>query len=354
MTHTIAVPSRALLIETLSGLPFVEAAAIYGSAARGDMEPHSDIDLLLLCSSGRKRDVLDGVHTSLSCEFSKLSVALYSMHELEFLNRAHSLFLLHLKREADILFDRDGRFSALLSNFSEKASYRSDFVESLSLLDPLRTAVARSPNHLHRLSYAYSLFRVFGVYLLAERQIFEFSKSRMASCLSREYPSAREAISMLSELRVLNSNFFSGGVRFSSERARRGRSLQDYIYCLSDLTAVPTPITERSFREAVEEFAANAASQQHANYKLRTWFLLLVYDGLNLYRGSCGQQPLTSLDAGELEQMSSVRLPSVVRTAVAKGLGCIRDYRCKYFLNSKTKISTVSATEVLCKLADEV
>jgi hypothetical protein len=60
------------------------------------------------------------------------------------------------------------------------------------------------------LSYVYSLFRVFGVYLLALKGEYEFSKSKMVLSLSREYPNSRLAVLTLSELRTLNANFFAG------------------------------------------------------------------------------------------------------------------------------------------------
>jgi predicted nucleotidyltransferase len=354
MTQNLAaVRSRTTLVERLRDIPFLDAAALYGSVARGDMEPHSDIDLLLLCSSGRKRALLEIAEPSLSGEFTKLSLALYSHQELEFLGRVHSLFLLHLKREAKILIDRAGYLGALLSNFRPKPSYKSDFVESLALLDLLRMKVARSPNDLHRLSFVYSLFRVFGVYLLAERGIFEFSKSKMAACLSREYPHAHHAISMLSELRVLNSNFFSGGGNMLAPGWLGSDSaLQGCLSGLCRLVEAPSYVIERPYREAIAEFSAAAADHQRLNYKLRTWFLLLAYDGLNLYLRSVGLPPLISLETAALEKVLSEPLPSQVANAALQTLSCIRDYRLRYFLNKDAKVSADWASQVLCALAD--
>jgi hypothetical protein len=195
------------------------------------MELHSDVDVLLLCASGQKRAVYEFAHRALSNEFPKISLTLYTDDELNFLSRSGSLFILHLKREAEILFDCRGFVQRLLSSFREKESYRHDFVDSLSLIDPLRTKVAGAPNQMHRLSYVYSLFRVFGVYLLAERHIFEFSKSKMTLQLREEYPSARDAISLLSNLRTLNSNFFTGGMP-ASESVTDWPPLEDYASAL--------------------------------------------------------------------------------------------------------------------------
>ena len=50
------VPYR--FIERLKALPFVEAIYLYGSRARGDHSPRSDIDLAVLCPSASQKDWL--------------------------------------------------------------------------------------------------------------------------------------------------------------------------------------------------------------------------------------------------------------------------------------------------------
>jgi predicted nucleotidyltransferase len=45
-------------IDRLKGLPFVEAIYLYGSRARGDHSPRSDIDLAIFCPSASQKDWL--------------------------------------------------------------------------------------------------------------------------------------------------------------------------------------------------------------------------------------------------------------------------------------------------------
>jgi len=45
-------------IDRLKALPFVEAIYLYGSRARGDHSPRSDIDLAILCPSASRKDWL--------------------------------------------------------------------------------------------------------------------------------------------------------------------------------------------------------------------------------------------------------------------------------------------------------
>lgn len=356
MTPSLAATHvRAIIADLLRDIWNVEAAALYGSVARGDVEPHSDIDLLLLCQAGQKRALMEMLEPSLSREFPKLSLNLYSRHELTFLNRSSSLFLLHLKREADILLDRSGFITELLSNFRPKASYRADFLDSLTLLDPVKTRIEGSPNDLHRLSYVYSLFRVFGVYLLAAKGIFEFSKSRMADYLSREYPHARHAIAMLSQLRVLNASFFCGGPQgHAPEWLAVKNSFSPYAAALAELIDNPMPVLERSYGDGLREFVIAAAPFRRLNYRLRTWFLLLAYDGINLHCQRNGVAPMVSFQRQCIESMLSKPLPSSVANTARQVLDHVRDYRLKYFLSEGAKIKTESAIAGLQALAGEI
>lgn len=347
--------ARPLLTEILYEFPAIEAAALYGSVARGDAEAHSDIDLLVLCNGASKKAVFNEVKPALSHEFHRLSLTLYSRREFKFLDRAGSLFLLHLKRESIILFDRNGFLSTLLSRFQPKQSYRADFHESLALLDPLQAKVKNSPNEFHRLSYVYSLFRVFGVYLLAEKEIYEFSKSHMAAHLTREYPHLCNAIAALSGLRILNANFFSGGMHHTPTSYLEDKdSFAAFASALYRLVERPLHVAERSYAEAIAQFREASASFRALNYRLRMWFLLLIYDGLNLYRRNANILPITSFEPNSLEEMTLAPFPPSVTVAADETLNYIRGYSLKYFLGETAKMNAGRASAILENLAREV
>src|SRR5713226_309715 len=125
----------------------IDAAALYGSVARGDVEHHSDVDLLLVCQNRRKLPVIESIQRELGSLFERLSIAVYSHRELNFLNSVRSLFLLHLSREAVVLNDQSGFLTELLADFEPKKSYRADFQTSLALMDPLQMQVRDAPNN---------------------------------------------------------------------------------------------------------------------------------------------------------------------------------------------------------------
>jgi len=343
------------LSETLAEHPDVEAAALYGSVARGDVEAHSDIDVLVFCRRSRKLPIHDYLSTQLRYLGNRLSLVIYSEKEMQFLSAAKSLFLLHLSREANILFDKDGYFGNLLTTFTPKHSYKEDFVKSITLVDPLRSQVFGAPNQLHRLSYIYSLFRVFGVYLLAEGGIYEFSKDRMAKQLSVDFPSLVDEIHSLSMLRPLNSNFFSGGASQVSEGAPTCQpDLASNVGAIASLIGSSIQVKQLSYREAIEEFAETPDGSHSAlDYRLRMWFLLLVYDGLNLYLSARGEEELTDLKERSLAALVGPKNPRGIRDAARETIEYLRRYPMKYFLSEKSKISKENARRILLRLSNE-
>jgi hypothetical protein len=192
------------------------------------------------------------------------------------------------------------------------------------------------------------------VYLLAERNIFEFSKVKMTASLCHEYPQASGAIVSLSKLRVLNSNFFSGGtLQLPSDYFSPDGSLSDLASALSKLVNTNLEVSTRSYGEAVVEFARASLGFRILNYRLRMWFLLLIYDGLNLYRCKIGIPGLTSFSVNSLEEMAGATWPISVSDAATESLNHIRNYPLKYFLSEDAKINGERATHILQALAEE-
>jgi hypothetical protein len=269
---------------------------------------------------------------------------------MNFLVKAKSLFLLHLSKESIMLLDRTGWTTNLIRDFEPKESYDEDFKKSLELLSPLQTLVLHAPNQLHRLAYTYSLFRVYGVYLLAAKQIFEFSKARMAQSLMSEYARESEDIRSLSDLRVLNANFFSGG---ESTEVSLVPTIHDSIAALNRMVGLVGKVNERPYQDAVQEFLTAAMNYpMRLGYRLRTWFLLLVYDGVNLYSRDAGLRALTSFNEQPLVGlMNSEAVPEPVRRAATLGVEYLRNYPLKYFLLEDSKIPTNDACSCLLDLA---
>lgn len=85
-----------------------DTVLLFGSYARGDAGPGSDIDLLVLDEHSRR--IGSG---------AKLSVTVYTPKDFREMARHGSLFVLHLKREARVLADRRMILPGLLAEWVE-------------------------------------------------------------------------------------------------------------------------------------------------------------------------------------------------------------------------------------------
>lgn len=90
--------------------------ALFGSVARGDSSPTSDLDLLFVTREDRHRQVTRG----------NVTVYHYPWKDLKQSAQKGALFLCHLIREARALFDPEERLETLRETFQFKTSYDED------------------------------------------------------------------------------------------------------------------------------------------------------------------------------------------------------------------------------------
>lgn len=117
---------------------------LYGSVARGDHTPSSDIDLLQLV-----RDRTEHYQRG------RTSVAVYTDRDLQRMCEGGSLFALHLVTEGRILVDPRGVLSTILGSYRPPASNEPMWREikaASAILDATDEVVAANPIGLNRLA----------------------------------------------------------------------------------------------------------------------------------------------------------------------------------------------------------
>ncbi|MGB9724518.1 MAG: nucleotidyltransferase domain-containing protein [Chloroflexia bacterium] len=106
------------------------SVVLFGSVARGQVRPDSDIDLLVICRElptgiFRRREVLEPVRERLQEVLERLwDQGVYTdfvevIKTMEEAERTHLLYL-DMTEEAQILWDRDGFFAGILDRVRER------------------------------------------------------------------------------------------------------------------------------------------------------------------------------------------------------------------------------------------
>jgi hypothetical protein len=101
----------------------VSAVALFGSRARGNADPHSDVDILLVTTEPRTRHVSMG----------NISLYLYSWSYLKRRASAGDLFVGHIAKESRALYDPKNYFKALDETFRFKTSYLKEIRQASEL-----------------------------------------------------------------------------------------------------------------------------------------------------------------------------------------------------------------------------
>jgi hypothetical protein len=154
------------------------------------------------------------------------------------------------------------------------------------------------------------------------------------------------------ELWLLNSFWPLPGVRDMEAFSRSATSPDEYLNALSHLSGQPIFLETKNFRGAVDDFiGATEALPSGLDYRLRTWLLLLIYDGLNIFCRNQGLTPLRGFEEQELVHLNSPCFPRSVRAAAGEVLNYMRSYPLKYFLAPRAKIRGSLARQLLIDLA---
>jgi predicted nucleotidyltransferase len=131
LNHTLRqlAEQYAVVAQTLLG-DNLTSVVLYGSAARGEAGPTSDIDLLVICrelptGAFRRQEVLDPVRERLVAHLEPLWTQGFYVDFAELIKtkteaQATHLVYLDMTQEAAILFDRDGFFYNILERLRQR------------------------------------------------------------------------------------------------------------------------------------------------------------------------------------------------------------------------------------------
>jgi hypothetical protein len=174
--------------------------AAFGSSARGDIDRLSDRDFLIVDDDPK---ILRARANTLKAE--GVSVAAYTFRKLQSLAGTGALFVQHLRLEASIVTDRDGRLAALLGAFRPKERYDVEIRNNASLAGLIATVPPGANAELWAADVLYVTVRNFGILWLAGRQQYLFAYDRILEALQEEGVLDAPGVSNLRRLRFLKS-----------------------------------------------------------------------------------------------------------------------------------------------------
>jgi predicted nucleotidyltransferase len=181
--------------------PSIDGISLYGSVARGDATPWSDIDLLVIGSQPRlsparlKDSLPPGVRDRTSIIFYPTTA--FRRHYEE-----RALFIAHIRKEGKILLDRRGILGEVLGRpFVPAVDIEEGIATHLVKLAPYANVRRFGGNFLFCLAHLYSIGKGIAMLGLAKAGPIEFNRDRAFRRFERLNPDLRREVRKVRALR---------------------------------------------------------------------------------------------------------------------------------------------------------
>ena len=179
----------------------VNAVCVFGSVARGDAAPTSDIDLLVLGDDTAltRRAVLDAI-PSTACAFP-LSLAYFTADRLLQVMRGNDSFAQHLRRECVVVWERDTAATRILTEPAVGHPAMVEIVRQLERLQAFERPERFNGRLLFPLAHLYVIAKAVVMARLVGEHAHEFNRDRAFSALCRQHPELVGSLRRLESLR---------------------------------------------------------------------------------------------------------------------------------------------------------
>jgi hypothetical protein len=185
----------------LAGVPGVDGIMVFGSVARGDADVRSDIDVLVVSRDADLGPAAVRAHLPRRLRRSRLAFTCVQPHRLRWMWQRGDVLAHHLFAEGQVLFDRDGALTALMTAEPQRSANLPTQLAAvraqLRAFDDL--AVFRG-ELLFALSSIYALTK--GVILadLVDNGATSFNRQAAFEIFSAKHPTLADDIRTLAEL----------------------------------------------------------------------------------------------------------------------------------------------------------
>lgn len=221
--------------------PQVSGVCLYGSVARGEESPDSDLDLLVVGEDpGLRPSVMRravGGHRG----SNRISIIYHTRETLQSYLESGARFLLHIQLEGEVLFDASGLLEELKALPPIHGPIAAEVEGQLRRLALYEHPGRYNGNFLFPLSHIYAIGKAIVMAVLSEQEIREFDRERAFDAFAVRFPDSRADIDTVRQLRPFYSVVSKGNradLPFSSHE------------CAEEVAAAV---------EAVHRLAANAS-----------------------------------------------------------------------------------------------
>ncbi|QGY44724.1 hypothetical protein GM418_13920 [Maribellus comscasis] len=174
----------------------------FGSQLNSNFDKYSDKDLLVVADTSRHLSFLYEKYSS-----QGWSVSGYTYSKLKYLSNKGSLFISHLKKDSEILFDYRNKFQELLDSHQIERDFKNEIKGSKDYFDILRNIPDNQLGYAWFADCFYVGLRNYLIFKNAERNIFEFSYLNIIELLRQNCQVTETEYTLLRELRVVKFNY---------------------------------------------------------------------------------------------------------------------------------------------------
>ena len=178
----------------------IDAVLLYGSVARGDAGPDSDIDLLVIGEdagqtiAGLRRWVsdVDGER--------RAGLAFHTRESFAAIVDERSRFLVHLRREGEVLLDRTGLLQAFLASPWRPVSVDNEIAVELDRLMSYDRPELFGGRFLFPLAHVFTIGKAIVMARLVDEGVLEFNRRRAFAEYARRHPAVAPEVELIASL----------------------------------------------------------------------------------------------------------------------------------------------------------
>jgi predicted nucleotidyltransferase len=171
--------------------PQITGVCLFGSVARGDAGPDSDLDLLVVGDDPKLTPSSIRRRLRLQDADPKVSIVYHTPATLDRYLATGSRFLLHVQLEGKVLYDTSGVLHKLQERELLRAPVRAEVQGQLQRLALYDDTDRYNGNFLFPLAHIYAIGKAIVMAILADNGIFEFNRGRAFAAFAELFPNSR-------------------------------------------------------------------------------------------------------------------------------------------------------------------